>query len=107
MALSLHKMSRKLNELYYLFVTTNKERSTLEISTTGDLTGKIRQLEYDAEKDKPYICSKLLYWEVFNDIEEAIDREKDMKSWTIQKLTQIIDIENPYWVSLNEEVSTL
>jgi putative endonuclease len=103
----MNRRSRKLNELYYLFVTTNRERTTLEISTTGDLNGKIRQLEYDAEKNDPCICSKLLYWEVFNDLEQAIVREKSMKGWTVRKLTQVIDSENPYWLCLNEEISQL
>ena len=50
---------------------------------------------------KKYNISKLVYFEEYADIEEAIGREKQLKSWIRAKKDKLIEKENPKWEELS------
>ena len=53
---------------------------------------------------KKYNITRLLYFEVFNNIEDAIRREKQIKGWVRKKKIALIESINPEWKDLYEEL---
>lgn len=49
-----------------------------------------------------YNCDKLVYLEVFTDVNQAIDREKQIKAGNRKRKEQLINAENPRWEDLSE-----
>ena len=52
---------------------------------------------------KKYNCNKLIYYEEFNDINQAIRREKQLKKWSRKKKEYLINLKNPGWIDLLDE----
>jgi len=53
---------------------------------------------------KKYNITRLVYFEVFNNIEDAIRREKQIKGWVRKKKIALIESMNPDWKDLYEEL---
>ena len=49
-----------------------------------------------------YNCDKLVYFEVFTDVNQAIDREKQIKAGNRKRKELLIHTENPEWEDLSE-----
>ena len=96
---------------YFVYITTNPKKTVLYIGVTNDL--KRRLFEHQENKAKSntftgkYYCYKLIYFEHFSNIEQAIDREKQIKNWTRKKKEYIINLKNPNWNFLNDEIFSL
>ena len=74
---------------YYVYILSNKTDSTIYVGVTNDL---IRRIYEHKNKlidgfTKRYNVDKLVYFEVFDSIEEAIKREKQLKAGSRQKRT--------------------
>jgi putative endonuclease len=52
---------------------------------------------------KQYRCHRLVYYESFDDVKEAIDREKQLKRWNRAKKIWLIERMNPTWEDLAED----
>jgi putative endonuclease len=52
---------------------------------------------------KKYDCTKLVFFEVFNNIEDAILSEKRIKNWRRDWKVNLIEKGNPYWEDLNSK----
>ncbi|TET87814.1 MAG: GIY-YIG nuclease family protein, partial [Dehalococcoidia bacterium] len=50
-----------------------------------------------------YNLTKLVYYEVTNDVQAAIEREKQIKGWLRKKKIALIEAMNPRWADLGEE----
>ena len=89
---------------YYVYILTNQSR-TLYIGVTNNLERRI--LEHRSKINpgftKKYNISLLVYFEVFNYIRQAIQREKMLKGWKRSKKIKLIESENPYWKDLSKE----
>jgi len=93
---------------YFVYITTNPDKTVLYTGVTNDL--KRRLFEHQENKGKSntfagkFYCYKLIYFEHFQNIEHAIEREKQIKNWTRKKKEHIINIKNPGWSFLNNEI---
>jgi len=93
---------------YFVYITTNPDKTTLYIGVTNDL--KRRLFEHQENKGRlksftgKYYCYNLIYYEHFQQIEYAIDREKQLKKWSRKKKEQLIETLNPNWIFLNDEI---
>ncbi len=88
--------------MYYIYILTNKGKSVLYIGVTNNLY-KIVCEHKNKERDgftKRYCVDKLIYYETFSDIMDAISREKQLKSWTRRKKEALIATQNPNWDEL-------
>ena len=94
--------SRVKNE-YYIYIVGSSS-GTLYIGVTSDIQRRMFEHKKGlyAGFTKKYKCNKLLYYEFFNDIEEAIRREKVTKGWKRFKKENLIKINNPGWKDLSE-----
>ena len=92
--------SRVKNE-YYTYIVGSSS-GTLYAGVTSDIQRRMFEHKNGlyAGFTKKYKCNKLLYYEVFSDIEEAIRREKIIKGWKRFKKESLIKINNPGWKDL-------
>ncbi len=94
-----------MNGQYYVYVMTNRHNTVLYTGVTNDLW---RRVSEHKTKLLPgftsrYNVSKLVYYEVFEDINAAIAREKQIKSGSRQKKVDLVKGMNPDWKELFEE----
>ncbi len=89
---------------YYVYIVTNPSR-TLYTGITNDL---YRRIAEHKRREIPgftakYHISRLAYYEIFRDVRKAIDREKQIKSWTRAKRVALVESMNPRWDDLSRE----
>ena len=88
---------------YYVYILTNKYNTVLYTGVTRDLVRRVYEHKTHADKDSftsKYNVCKLVYFEETNDIYSAISREKQIKSWSRDRKTDLIFHQNPHWVDL-------
>ena len=78
---------------------------TLYIGMTNNLERRIWQHKQHEITGftATYGVDRLLYFESFDDVRTAIDREKQLKGWTRQKKVALIEARNPKWIDLSQE----
>ena len=89
---------------YYVYIVTNKS-ATLYTGVTNNIR---RRMHEHKTKTTPgftsrYNIGRLVYYEVFEDIRAAIDREKQIKGWLRAKKLKLIQEMNPEWRDLSAE----
>lgn len=90
-----------------VYIMTNRNNTTLYTGVTSDLFKRVSEHingKYTNSFTKRYNIKKLVYFEIFHHIEEAIDREKQIKSGSREKKLGLIDSFNPDWNDLFEDV---
>ncbi len=89
---------------YCVYIMTNKHNTVLYTGVTGDLRKRVyehREKLLDGFTKK-YNLTKLVYYEVLDDPENAILREKQIKAGSRQKKLALVKGFNPGWVDLYE-----
>ncbi|WP_321995694.1 GIY-YIG nuclease family protein [Draconibacterium orientale] len=88
----------------FVYIMSNKSRTTFYIGVTSDLKTRIadHKNEIGSAYTSKYKLTDLLYYEDFPDIYQAIDREKQLKNWHRQWKINLIKSKNPqmndlYW----------
>ena len=90
-------------EQYYVYVMTNKSR-TLYTGITNNLERRVYEHKNKLIEGftKKYNITKLVYYEISNDVEAAITREKQIKGWLRRKKIALIESVNPQWKDLSK-----
>ncbi len=91
---------------YYVYILTNKHRTTLYIGVTNSLERRVWQ-HRNSDKlgfAQRYNLTRLVWFEQFRDINNAIAREKQLKGWLRAKKIALIEKENPRWEDLAEQL---
>ena len=91
---------------YFVYMVTNKGRTTLYIGVTNSLMRRVfqhRQGELPGFSAR-YNTNRLVYYETFNDVRDAIAREKQLKGWSRRKKEALIDGMNPKWTDLGSTI---
>ena len=86
-----------------VYILTNYSHTVLYIGVTSDLYSRIIQHKekfYPNSFTAKYNCCKLVYYEQFITIEEAIGKEKQLKNWKRAWKINLINSENPNWEDL-------
>jgi len=91
---------------YFIYIVTNKNKTVLYIGVTNDLQRRIYEHEQGLIPGftKKYNCHYLIYYEHFQDINDAIEREKVLKKWRREKKEILINKFNLDWKFLNEDI---
>jgi len=86
----------------YIYILTNTKNTVLYIGVTSNLVKRIYEHKSKAVRGftSKYKLHKLVYFEVFEDISNAISREKQLKGWVRSKKLALIKAFNPYWNDL-------
>jgi putative endonuclease len=90
---------------YYIYILTNYTKTTLYIGVTDNIQRRFEEHKegYNDGFSNKYKTHMLVYVEVFNDIETAIEREKQLKNWNRQKKNSLINSVNPEWNDLSRD----
>ena len=86
---------------YYVYLVTNPGKTVLYTGVTNDLQRRLFEHYQNRGKKTSfagrYYCYKLVYFEQFTDINEAIAREKEIKALNRKKKEELIADKNPNW----------
>jgi putative endonuclease len=95
-----------MSKQYYVYIMTNKNDRVLYTGITNDLKRRVyeHKEKFIAGFTKKYNVSKLIYYELFEDPENAILREKKIKAGSRQKKIDLINTMNKEWIDLYEEL---
>ncbi len=95
-----------LNKGGYVYIMTNVPNGVLYIGVTSNLPGRAFQHKNDLVDGftKRYKLHTIVWFERHEDIESAILREKQMKKWRRAWKVRIIEIANPEWHDLYNEI---
>ncbi len=82
---------------------TNKNNTVIYTGVTSKLEQRIWQHKNKMIEGftKKYNCQKLVWFETSEEIESAIAREKQIKSWSRKKKVVLINKSNPGWIDLS------
>lgn len=88
----------------HIYFMANKNNTVIYIGVTSDLVKRVYQHKTKAIKGftSKYNCDKLVYFEEFNDINQAITREKQLKSGNRKRKEQLIKSMNRDWKDLSD-----
>ena len=91
---------------YYVYFTTNKNNNVIYVGVTGNLLQRIYQHKNKIfeKKKKKYNVDKLVYYEIYNNIEDAIRREKQLKNWHREWKMRLIEEHNPEFNDLYDNI---
>jgi putative endonuclease len=91
----------------HVYIMSNQHNTTLYTGVTNDLVNRVTEHK---EKIHPksftarYNINKLVYYEGFHSIEEAIEREKQLKAGSRKDKEQLINKLNPTWDDLYDKI---
>ena len=88
--------------IYYVYMMQSVSRHTLYIGMTSNLRRRVWQHKNHRLEGftDDYNCTRLVYWESFDDVVNAINREKQLKRWRREKKEWLIERKNPHWNDL-------
>ena len=90
--------------IYFVCILSSRINGTLYIGVTNNLLSRVTQhREHMLEGfTNRYDVTRLVHYEMFGDINEAIRREKQLKNWKRAWKIQLIEADNPRWDDLYE-----
>lgn len=87
---------------YYVYILTNKSKTSY-IGVTNNLERRMYEHKHKLIDGftKKYNLTKLVYYEIAEDVRSAITREKQIKGWLRSKKIRLIESMNPQWKDLS------
>jgi putative endonuclease len=85
---------------YYAYTMANRSRR-LYVGVTNNLERRVYEHKHGFARR--YLIDRLVHYEVFSDIRDAIAREKQVKGWLRSKKVALIEAGNPKWRDLSED----
>ncbi len=93
----------------YLYILTNINKTVLYIGVTSNLRNRLDEHFQESEKASKfaakYKCKYLVYFEEFERITEAIEREKQLKNWHKDWKWNLIKAQNPHLEDLSSVIA--
>jgi putative endonuclease len=95
----------KEDKQYYVYILTNKSNNVLYIGVTNNLVRRMFEHKNKLLEGftKKYNLTKLIYFEITEDAESAIRREKQFKNWHRDWKINLINQYNTEWKDLSED----
>ncbi|MDP6127002.1 MAG: GIY-YIG nuclease family protein [Dehalococcoidales bacterium] len=91
---------------YFVYILANKTNVALYIGVTNNLRRRVYEHNQEVAKGftAKYGIDKLVYYEVLNDPENAIIREKRLKGGSRARKNRLVESLNPEWRDLYDEL---
>lgn len=96
-------LHQRENHLYYVYIMVSISR-VLYVGVTINIYERVRQHKQTNNKSSftaRYRITRLVYYEEFEYVLNALDREKQLKKWHRSKKLQLISMLNPEWIDLS------
>ena len=92
--------------IFFVYILTNLHKTTLYTGVTNDLYRRLLEHKHGDGKSftKRYRVVRLVYFEIYREIEDAIAREKQIKGGSRQKKVDLINAFNPEWIDLGPDM---
>lgn len=91
---------------YYVYIMTNKNNTVLYVGVTNDIERRVWEHKTQIKSDSftaKYNVDRCVYVEDCGDINAALNREKQIKSWSRSRKFELINSFNPQMKDLSEE----
>ena len=90
----------------YVYIMASKPRGTMYIGVTASLPKRVYEHRTDAFEGftKKYKVHQLVYYEIHENISDAIQRETQMKTWKRWWKIELVEKQNPAWDDLYESI---
>jgi putative endonuclease len=90
----------------FVYILASQKNGTLYIGVTADLIKRIYQHKNNLIKGftSRYNVHNIVYYETFSDINEAFEREKELKTWERKWKIDLIEKNNKQWKDLYNEI---
>jgi len=100
--------AERMTKQMYVYILATKKNGTLYIGVTNDLVRRVYQHRENLIDGftKEYGVHRLVYFEIYDDPERAIQREKTMKRYVRQWKINLIEQDDPDWTDLYESIVT-
>ncbi len=100
---------RGMQKYYYVYILCSDKNGTLYIGVTSNLPQRIYEHKHHLTPGftSRYGVCKLVYFERFEDVYQAIRHEKRLKNWKRNWKKDLIEKYNPTWRDLYDELSML
>ena len=92
---------------YYVYILTNRTNKVVYTGVTNDLIRRIYEHRHHLDKSSftaQYNVEKLVYFEETPSSRAAIEREKQIKSWSRKKKNELIESKNPNWQDIYDSI---
>ena len=91
---------------YYVYMLSNEYNTVLYIGVTNNLIRRVYEHKNKLVDGftKKYNLNKLVYYETTENINSAIEREKQLKKYSRAKKNKLVDKFNKYWKDLYEDI---
>ena len=89
--------------MYYVYILADKLNKTIYTGITNDLIRRVYEHKHNLDKDSftaRYDVHKLVYFETTPSVYSAIEREKQIKSWSRRRKNELVVSQNPDWQEL-------
>jgi len=95
-----------MDKNYFVYIMTNKNNTTLYTGVTNNLKRRVFEHKNKLVEGftAKYNIIKLVYYEIYKDIHEAITREKQIKGGSRARKVKLIEEMNPAWKDLYDEI---
>jgi putative endonuclease len=95
-----------MNKQYYVYIMTNRHNAVLYTGVTSKLKERVYQHKEKLAEGftKRYNICRLVYFEVVDDPETAITREKKIKAGSRQRKIDLVNSMNPGWADLYDKI---
>ncbi len=95
-----------LTKQYFVYILASKKNGTLYVGMTNDLIKRVYQHKNNLADGftKKYNVHNLVYYEIHNNVCNAITREKQLKKWNRQWKIELIQTNNPEWNDLYDNL---
>ena len=89
---------------YYVYIMSSRSR-TLYTGVTNNLIRRVFEHKegVGSQFTRKYRITRLVHFEETEDVQAALTREKQIKSWTRARKLQLIDADNPEWKDLSAD----
>ncbi|MCL4458061.1 MAG: GIY-YIG nuclease family protein [Nitrospirae bacterium] len=97
-----------MKESFYVYILASRKRGTLYIGATSNLTKRVYEHKNGLVEGftKKYGVHRLVYYEVAENAETALSRERQMKRWNRVWKLKLIEEHNPEWTDLYDSLTT-
>ena len=93
---------------YYVYILANAANTTVYVGVTNDLVRRVYEHRSCFDPNSftaRYRVHKLVFFEQTGDVEAAISREKQIKSWNRERKDRLVESMNPEWRDLYPEIT--
>ena len=95
-----------MDKQFFVYILASKRNGTLYTGITSDLVKRVWQHKNNSVEGftSKYDVKILVYYEIYNDAENAITREKRIKKWRRAWKLKLIEEKNPHWQDLYDQI---